>query len=102
MNKEQVKEIIEQIGYQEFYRYFQEKTTLIEWQRKEIERLNNIINNFDKLIDELYKELYHREHGDSYIYDYDGDRIIMDVGYAFEGIEFFIKELKHKLKDGNK
>ena len=40
MNIEQAKEIIEQVGYQEFYRYFQEKTTLIEQQRKEIERLN--------------------------------------------------------------
>lgn len=40
MSEEQVcKEIIEQVGYQEFYRYFQEKTTLIEQQRKEIERL---------------------------------------------------------------
>ena len=44
VSEEQVcKEIIEQVGYQEFYRYFQEKTTLIEQQRKEIEKLNNII-----------------------------------------------------------
>ena len=44
MSEEQVcKEKIELVGYQEFYRYFQEKTTLIEQQRKEIERLNNII-----------------------------------------------------------
>ena len=49
MSEEQVcKEIIEQVGYQEFYRYFQEKTTLIEQQRKEIERLNNIINEFEE------------------------------------------------------
>ena len=46
MSEEQVcKEIIEQVGYQEFYRYFQEKTTLIEQQNKEIERLNDIIND---------------------------------------------------------
>ena len=44
MSEEQVcKEIIEQVGYQEFYRYFQEKTTLIEQQRQEIKRLENII-----------------------------------------------------------
>lgn len=52
MSEEQVcKEIIEQVGYQEFYRYFQEKTTLIEQQRKEIERLNNIINEARELAD---------------------------------------------------
>ena len=48
MSEEQTKEIIEQVGYQEFYRYFQEKTTLIEQQREEIERLNNIINELEK------------------------------------------------------
>ena len=51
MSEEQVcKEIIEQVGYQEFYRYFQEKTTLIEQQRKEIERLNNIINEIERFV----------------------------------------------------
>ena len=55
MSEEQVcKEIIEQVGYQEFYRYFQEKTTLIEQQRKEIERLNNIINELERYINEEY------------------------------------------------
>ena len=58
MSEEQVcKEVIEQVGYQEFYRYFQEKTTLIEQQRKEIERLNNIINELEKFID-LALEIY--------------------------------------------
>ena len=57
MSEEQVcKEIIEQVGYQEFYRYFQEKTTLIEQQRKEIERLNNIINELEKCIRDKYYE----------------------------------------------
>jgi ribosomal protein S15P/S13E len=46
VSEEQTKEIIEQVGYQEFYRYFQEKTTLIEQQRKEIERLNNELQDF--------------------------------------------------------
>ena len=58
MSEEQVcKEIIEQVGYQEFYRYFQEKTTLIEQQRKEIERLNNIINELNKAIIEFKKQI---------------------------------------------
>ena len=59
MSEEQVcKEIIEQVGYQEFYRYFQEKTTLIEQQRKEIERLNNIIKEALNYIDDntYYKD----------------------------------------------
>ena len=55
MSEEQVcKEIIEQVGYQEFYRYFQEKTTLIEQQRKEIERLNNIIKEVREYIQDRY------------------------------------------------
>ena len=55
MSEEQVcKEIIEQVGYQEFYRYFQEKTTLIEQQRKEIEKLNNIIKEAKEYIEERY------------------------------------------------
>lgn len=72
MSEEQVcKEIIEQVGYQEFYRYFQEKTTLIEQQKKEIERLHNIIkevreyigskehyeDDFDTEIEKVYKIL---------------------------------------------
>lgn len=39
MSEEQVKEAIERIGYQEFYRYYQEKDTLIEQQQKEIDKL---------------------------------------------------------------
>ena len=59
MSEEQVcKEIIEQVGYQEFYRYFQEKTTLIEQQRKEIERLNNIINELEKWLKEQRNYYY--------------------------------------------
>ena len=55
MSEEQVcKEIIEQVGYQEFYRYFQEKTTLIEQQRKEIEKLNNFIKEAKEYIEERY------------------------------------------------
>ena len=58
VSEEQVcKEIIEQVGYQEFYRYFQEKTTLIEQQRKEIKKLNNIINELEKYLKEQ-KEIW--------------------------------------------
>lgn len=32
-------------------------------------------------------------------YEVDGDKIITDVGYADEGIEFFIKHLKARLKE---
>ena len=48
---------------------------------------------------ELYKDLENREMGETYIYDYKGKRIITDVGYAFDGIIFFIKEIEHKIKE---
>lgn len=70
--------------------------------KQEIYRLNNIINNFDKLIDETEEELDKRKQGESYIYNYKGEMVTIDVGYAWEGIKFFIKELKHKLKEENK
>lgn len=58
MSEEQVcKEIIEQVGYQEFYRYFQEKTTLIEQQRKEIERLREENKKIDNIIEAIEKAL---------------------------------------------
>ena len=52
MSEEQVKEVIEQIGYQEFYRYYEDKDVLIRLQKKEMERLNNIINELENLIKE--------------------------------------------------
>ena len=56
VSEEQVcKEIIEQVGYQEFYRYFQEKTTLIEQQRQEIKRLENIIKEVKEYIKDKWK-----------------------------------------------
>ena len=59
MSEEQVcKEIIEQVGYQEFYRYFQEKTTLIEQQRKEIKKLNNIINEGIEYIEDNSDDMH--------------------------------------------
>ncbi len=45
----------------------------------------------------LYNELQKRECGDSYFTKWDGTLITIDTGYAFEGIELFIEELKHKL-----
>lgn len=50
-----------------------------------------------QIVEELYEELENRDHGDSYVIDYNGDKIVTDTGYAFEGIQYFIKELKHKL-----
>ena len=44
MNEAEIKLMIERIGYTEFYRYYQEKD-------KEIERLNNIINELEKYIE---------------------------------------------------
>ena len=47
---------------------------------------------------ELYKDLENREMGETYIYDCKGKKIITDVGYAFDGIKFFIKEIEHKIE----
>ena len=52
----------------------------------------------NKMIDDLYKELDNRPMGESWITDYKNEDISLDTGYAFEGIRFFIEELKHKLK----
>ena len=49
-------------------------------------------------IKELYEELNNRECGDSYFTKYDGTKISLDTGYAFEGIELFMEELEHKLE----
>ena len=48
MSEEQVKEVIERIGYQEFYRYYEDKDVLIRLQKEEIERLNNIIKELEE------------------------------------------------------
>lgn len=50
-------------------------------------------------IKELYDEMNNREYGDSYFTKYDGTIISTDTGCAFGGIEFFIEELEHKLKN---
>lgn len=56
-----------------------------------IEEINNIIDN-------LYNEIIDRDIEESYLIDYKGNEYTTDVGYALDGIEFFIKELKQKLK----
>jgi len=48
VSEEQVKEVIERIGYQEFYRYYEDKDVLIRLQKEEIERLNNIIKELEE------------------------------------------------------
>lgn len=54
MSEEQIKEVIEQIGYQEFYRYYEDKDVLIRLQKKEIDKLNNIINELERYIGNEY------------------------------------------------
>ena len=56
-------------------------------------------NEIIELIENLCEELEEREAEDSYVYDYKGKRITTDTAYAFEGIYWFIDELKHKLKE---
>ena len=65
MSEEQVKEVIERIGYQEFYRYYEDKDVLIRLQKEEIERLNNIIKEVKEEIE--YFELQ-AKHLDDNIY----------------------------------
>ena len=43
MNETEIKQMIEQIGYQEFYRYFQEKTKLITNLQEENQKLKETI-----------------------------------------------------------
>jgi len=65
VSEEQVKEVIERIGYQEFYRYYEDKDVLIRLQKEEIERLNNIIKEVKEEIE--YFELQ-AKHLDDNIY----------------------------------
>lgn len=44
MNEAEIKQMIEQIGYQEFYRYFQEKTKLITNLQEENQKLVRVID----------------------------------------------------------
>lgn len=50
-------------------------------------------------IKKLYEEMNSRPCGDSYYTKWDGTFVSIDTGYAFEGIELFIEELEHKLKE---
>lgn len=50
-----------------------------------------------EMVEKLNKEIWERPCGDSYATNYKGERITLDTGYAVEGIDFFIEELKHKL-----
>lgn len=57
-----------------------------------------LLNEFTKFIDKCYEELSGMESGDSYIV-VDGERIGIDTGYAFEGIQIFIEYLKKKMME---
>lgn len=50
-------------------------------------------------VKELYAELDSRECRDSYFTKWDGTKVSIDTGYAFGGIELFIEELEHRLKE---
>lgn len=57
-----------------------------------------LLREVTKFIDKCYEELSGMEMGDSYII-VDGKRIEIDTGYAFEGIQIFIKYLKNKMME---
>lgn len=42
MSEEEIKELIEQVGYKEFYRYYEEKDKLIEDLQQKVKQLENI------------------------------------------------------------
>ena len=91
MSEEQVcKEIIEQVGYQEFYRYFQEKTTLIEQQRKEIERLNKELENLEKLNNANYQSFIEVNNIRNKAIDFLKKNACID-----EDVEYFCDDLRY-------
>lgn len=47
----------------------------------------------------LYNEFEKRDRGYSFMTKYDGTRVSTDTGYAIEGIEFFIEEIKHFMEN---
>lgn len=51
-----------------------------------------------KFIDKCYEEFSSMEMGNSYIV-VDGERISIDTGYAFDGIQIFIEYLKKKMME---
>ena len=46
----------------------------------------------------LFEELNRRKHTSTEIMRYDGTRLITDVGYAWDGVEWVFEEIKHKIK----
>ena len=69
-----------QIGYLNGYTYGMEKSLHVD---------------VFKVIDDLYDELDKKSA--TCTYTLDGETITTDVGYAYLGIEFFIKHLKKRL-----
>ena len=53
--------------------------------------------NVESVIDQLWEDI----ESTGTTYSVDGDTISTDVGYADDGIEFFIKHLKERLKAAN-
>lgn len=91
-----------------FYEDIHKLVSIQEKILKEIKKMNEPIIEYKEKpkeqeitieeIKNLYEELDNRECGDSYFIKHDGTRIVIDTGYAFEGIKLFIEELEHKLE----
>ena len=54
MSEEEIKKLIEQLGYKEFYRYYEEKNKLIKDLQQKVEQLENIRK---EALDYVYKHI---------------------------------------------
>ena len=59
-------ETTEKVEYEDLLKNYYEKMEIIEEQDKEIERLNNIINELEKYINETKLEEFEKEYGRRY------------------------------------
>ena len=57
-----------------------------------------LLKKVTEFIDKCYEDFSKMESGDSYIV-VDVERISIDTGYAFEGIQIFIEYLKKKMME---
>lgn len=57
---------------------------------------NDEVQKFLRVLDLCYDEFDNLPCGNSYIM-IDGDEVCMDTGYAFEGIDYFVKYIKRRL-----
>lgn len=71
--------------------YKDSNAILLQQENEKLKQENKRLNELPR---KVYEELLNREGGESYILDRNGNRVSMDVGYAFEGIEFYLEELE--------